>query len=69
MLCLLLALPKPELGDDFGPAALGPFLLRDCVIGTCQPSLTTISTWLLAIAADLYMFVFALVLMMSAGNV
>ena len=42
-----------ELGDDFGPAAFGAFLLRDSIIGACQAGLGAVPTWMTAIATDL----------------
>lgn len=50
-ICLFLRLS--ELGDDFGSAALGAFLLRNGIVGARQPGLTAVSTWLTTIAPDL----------------
>lgn len=44
MVCFLSILFKPQLGDDFGPAALGSFLLGDGIVATGQAGLATVRT-------------------------
>ena len=49
-----LLLRLSELGDNFGSAPLGAFLLRDSIVSARQSGLTAVSTWLTTIATDLF---------------
>ena len=43
----------PELGDDFCPATLRTFLLRDGIVSAGESGLTAVYAWLAAIATNL----------------